>query len=784
MLNNEPFKAGMDKQKLTGEQAEWLMDVMPDAILVINAEGVLLHANHQAELLFGYSLEELAGQPPELLIPEHLRAVHTEHRSRFYELPRARPMGAGLELTGRRKDGSLFPVDIALNPVQSAQGLLVIASVRDISDKRTLRQALQEGEESYRNLMETLPEIVYRVSGDLFHGRVDFVSGQVKQLLGYAPADFYCDPELFLHIIHPDDVTMLSRQTQRLLEGADACTRSYRMRRQDTGEYRHMEDVVVARRDAKGQLIGVEGAARDVTERVLLERELREQQTLLQAVVDSAHESILVSERGRALFVNKAFLEMHGLSSEREAQDLMPLAWVFPEDRGRILARQEARQRGERTPAIVEYRILRPSGEVRWVQASGTSMNFRGSPARLSIIRDVTELKQAEQALAENEGQYRAVVENAAEGITVSVNGLRVFANSSYLKLVGASDTSQVINQPIDAMYLEEERPVILLRHLARAQGRQFPEPFAEFHLRRFDGQLRTVQTSNVAIRYKGQAAVMAVVRDVTEQRATEDNLKAANQRLAETLRQLSDAQAQSVRQERLNALGTMASGIVHDFNNALTPIVGLTSLILERPEVLENKEELLRYVRICNAAAQNAGDIVDRLREFYRPKNESEPFSLLDLNLLVREAADLTSYVWQKKAVTEGKSIALGLDLSPGAHVMGNPTELKEVLTNLIINSVDAIPLEGAIRIRTATGPGGVRIDVEDTGKGMPQEVMKRCFEPFFTTKGNKGTGMGLAVAYGIVQRHNGRIDVQSEVGKGTKFVIHLPAVQGPQSA
>lgn len=766
----------MDTRKQVDEHGEKTVDLTPEAILVINAEGLIHHANHEVELMFGYNLEELVGKPVEMLIPDHFRTAHVQHRLNFHQSPSARPIGSDQALAGRRKDGSLFQVEVALYPVASEEGPRVVASVRDVSRRVRQEQALHEGEARYQNLVDSLPEVIYRVTGDALHGEVDYVSEQVERILGYTPADFYRDPHLFLRIIHPDDVALVQSQVQQLIEGADYCTRSYRIRRGDNGEYRHLEDVVVARRDEDGQLIGLEGAARDVTERMLRVQELWEQQSLSQAMVESALESIAVTDEGRALFVNKAFLKLHGLTSEEEALHSPPLAWILPADRGIIKARQDARRRGEPTGDFVEYRILRPSGEVRWVQASGVPMHYLGRPARLSIIRDVTEMKQAEEALAESEEQYRAVVENASEGITISVNGLRMYANSAFLKLVGASHLSQVVNQPIDALYIDDERPAILIRHLARLQGRQFAEPFSELHLRRLDGQIRTVQTSNVAIRYKGKQAVMGVVRDVTEQRAMEDNLRATNLRLQETLQQLREAQAQSVRQERLNALGVMASGIAHDFNNALTPILGFTALILERPDVAENKVQLLRYIRDCHTAAENAVDIVARLREFYRRGNEPEAFTLLDLNVLVRETADLTRYVWQEKANADGKAITLGLELSPGARVMGNSTELKEVLTNLIINAVDAIPHAGAIKIRTSTAAGAVRMEVQDTGTGMSPEVMEHCFDPFFTTKGEKGTGMGLAVTYGVIQRHGGRIDVQSALGKGTTFVILLP--------
>ncbi|GEM_PF-6840030 len=246
----------------------------------------------------------------------------------------------------------------------------------------------------------------------------------------------------------------------------------------------------------------------------------------------------------------------------------------------------------------------------------------------------------------------------------------------------------------------------------------------------------------------------------------------------AETLRQLYEAQQQLLHQERLSALGQMASGIVHDFNNALTPILGFTSLLIEKPEILDDRETTLRYLNSCHSAGQEAAHIINRLRDFYRPRDQAEPFISLDINDVVHHAYTLSQYVWRDKAVSEGKTIDLGLDLGVLPPVTGNPTELTEVLTNLIINAVDAIPASGSINIRTRLAGNQISLEIADTGMGMPEEVRQRCFEPFFTTKGDKGTGLGLAVAYGVVQRHGGRIEVESQIGRGTTFRIWLPAV------
>ncbi|HET7767368.1 MAG TPA: ATP-binding protein, partial [Chloroflexota bacterium] len=257
-------------------------------------------------------------------------------------------------------------------------------------------------------------------------------------------------------------------------------------------------------------------------------------------------------------------------------------------------------------------------------------------------------------------------------------------------------------------------------------------------------------------------------------------SLQAAN---AELLAQ----QQQTVRQERLRALGHMASGVAHDLNNALAPVVGFTELLLATPEMLDDKETLKRYLELIYAGGQDAARVVYRLREFYRQRGEAEPFGPVDLNEAVRQAIALSEPKWRSEALAAGKMLTVLGDLKPVPPVAGNDADLREVLVNLLFNAVDAMEQDGTITVRTRPAGQFCLLEVQDEGTGMSEEVRQRCLEPFFTTKGDKGTGLGLAMVYGVVQRHGGTIDVRSAVGEGTTFTIQLPvsaAVAQPQMA
>jgi signal transduction histidine kinase len=243
-------------------------------------------------------------------------------------------------------------------------------------------------------------------------------------------------------------------------------------------------------------------------------------------------------------------------------------------------------------------------------------------------------------------------------------------------------------------------------------------------------------------------------------------------------LRELELTQQQVVRRERLRALGEMASGIVHDFTNAMSAVVGFSSMLLLRPAYLEDRSKLRHYLEMIYTAGEGASQLVRRLREFYRSRDEGEVFLAVNVNEQVTTAVSLTEPRWRAQSQASGRTIRMETELSPIPAVDGNESALRDALTNVIFNAIDAMPAGGTLRIATGLDEAGgaVEIRISDTGVGMTEEVRRRCLEPFFTTKGDRGTGLGLAMVYGIVQRHGGSIDIESEVGRGTTFIIRLP--------
>ncbi len=224
-------------------------------------------------------------------------------------------------------------------------------------------------------------------------------------------------------------------------------------------------------------------------------------------------------------------------------------------------------------------------------------------------------------------------------------------------------------------------------------------------------------------------------------------------------------------KRRRMEMLGQMAMGIAHDFNNLLTSILGHVELMTDARDEASFEGQLLTIRR----AALDGAALVRKIQRYIRHENKQR-FEQIDLAGLVDEVASLTRPYWYNEPRRQGIAIQLDKKLAPVPPILGVESELREVFVNLILNAVQAMPQGGTLTLSTSSDTLGVIAEVEDSGIGMPAATRQRIFEPLFTTKGENGTGMGLPVSYGIVREHDGTIEVQSEPGKGTRFLLRFP--------
>ncbi|HAT32406.1 MAG TPA: diguanylate cyclase [Janthinobacterium sp.] len=321
----------------------------------------------------------------------------------------------------------------------------------------------------------------------------------------------------------------------------------------------------------------------------------------------------------------------------------------------------------------------------------------------------------------------------------------------------------------------------------------EVPFPFAQ-RLRR--GQLRALVIApllvestvfGVLVTARREAASFSggdceFLRQLSEHVALAAHQARLHAALQESYDELRRTQQIALQQERLRALGQMASGIAHDINNAISPVALYTESLLETEPGLSGRAR--NYLETIQRAIEDVAQTVARMREFYRPQEPRMALAPVDLNRLAEQVLGLTRARWQDMPQQSGVAIELVTALAPRLpSVMGIESEIREALINLVFNAVDAMPEGGVLTLRTrvADGAGGARrvcVEVADTGAGMDDDTRRRCLEPFFTTKGERGTGLGLAMVYGVTQRHKAEIEIDSWIGAGTVMrLLFAPA-------
>ncbi|MCE5314892.1 MAG: ATP-binding protein [Armatimonadota bacterium] len=262
------------------------------------------------------------------------------------------------------------------------------------------------------------------------------------------------------------------------------------------------------------------------------------------------------------------------------------------------------------------------------------------------------------------------------------------------------------------------------------------------------------------------------IYSDITARRELEREILDRNEKLAELNKLLEEAQEQLIHSERLRTLGEMAAGVAHDINNVLGIILGNAQLARRK---LGDNTDAMRSIDAIELAARDAAETVRRLREIGKPPDVSS-YQVVDLSEIVEDMLKSALPAWRESGSHAGAQVSVETKLSPDCRVLGNASELREALANMLLNAVQAMETSGDIEVRTSRGERYVDLIVADTGIGMSEETRQRLFDPFFTTRGAEGTGLGMSMVDAIAIRHQGKVLVESEKGKGTTITLRLP--------
>ncbi|HEV2799615.1 MAG TPA: PAS domain S-box protein [Pyrinomonadaceae bacterium] len=404
-------------------------------------------------------------------------------------------------------------------------------------------------------------------------------------------------------------------------------------------------------------------------------------------------------------------------------------------------------------------------GERRWLEFNISLICMRdGSPIGVrGVARDITSHKQLEDRLRHSEQRYRELVDNANDIVyTTDMEGRYTSLNRAGERISGYMQ-EEALEMNWKEVVAPEYVPLVSEMLLRKLAG-QKTLTFYEVEIIAKNGRRVPVEVNSQIIYEHGQpTGVQGIARDITERKRTESLLRAQVEREAEN--------------EKMRSLGQLSAGVAHNFNNALAAILGRTQLLLR--SVTDERHR--RSLEVIETATQDAAEIVRRIQTFARRATPAQ-FNKVSLAALVTDAVQLTRTSWEDDASVRNLSYEVNFTNEAGEddHVEANATELREVFVNLIFNALDAMPAGGRIELRETRRDAWLIVEVRDTGEGIPPEFQDRIFEPFFTTKGSQGSGLGLAVSYGIIKRHGGTIEAASApAGGGATFTLKFPHCQ-----
>ena len=719
------------------------VDHATDAFFLHNERGAVVDANQKACEHLGYSREELIGMTPRQFDPDVSRPFLEKMLARF-----AAGEIVTFESRHRRKDGTVFPVEVRCRGLQQNGKLYSVSLARDITERKRSEEKLQE----LSSAVEQSPVSVIITNRE---GAIEYVNPKFCEVTGYTMAEVLGQNP---RILKSDEMTP---ETYRQLWAALAAGKEWRgefLNRKKNGELYWESASISPIVNEAGVTTHFLAVKEDITERKQAEKALREAKEQLQYILDNTHDVIFrIDLMGNYIYSNAAAAELTGYPLSRLLQMNM-LQLVAPEYHAAVSERLQMRRTGAELERSFEFEILHQDGRRIWVELvtdkvcdeNGRLVAIQG------VARDITGRKQAdlrirEQAMLLNKAQDAIFVLGLDERIT--------FWNHSAERIFGWTAEEAIGQTPADLRFTGVVSPQL---KAALKETREHGEWMGELMEFTNAGKNIVVQARTTLIfdEQRRPKSILIIETDITEQKRLEE---------------------QFLRTQRLESLGTLAGGIAHDLNNVLAPLRMAVHLLKD-----EIKDEDTRsLLDILESNVNRGTDLVKQVLIFGRGlKGERIPVLLPQL---VREIERIINETFPKSV---GFDLHSRADLWP---VTGDATQLHQVLLNLCVNARDAMPQGGKltialenlmmddnrVRLHPEAKPGAyVVIGVSDTGTGIPADIQEKMFDPFFTTKApDKGTGLGLSTSLGIVRSHGGFIACYSEVGRGTTFRVYLPA-------
>ena len=710
------------------------VDHSPFGVFVCDEKGHYLEVNPAATAITGYACEELLG----LSIPDILPPESQEFAALLFKEVAETGRTSG-EFAFKHKDGriGMWSLEgVRLSPTR------FMGLVTDITERKVVEEKLKSSEANFRAFFDTMTDLIMVGTPD---GRLIFTNAAVTRTLGYSAEELAT-----MHIldVHPVD----KRQEAEAIFAA--------MFRGERGNCplplaaKGGALIPVETRAWFGQWNGQDcifGISKDLT------AEQEAQQRFERLFRHSPTLMALSSLPGRRFTdVNEAFLDALGYSRSEVIGKTAAELGLFPNPEQQAALGDKVQAEGR--IADFELKIQRKTGELLDGIFSGEVISSQGQQYFLTVMIDITERKQAEEALQKSEERHRSILNASPDDITIAdLEGRILMVSPAALTMFGAEREEELLGHLVTEFIAPEDRDRASTNVAALLQGVRSGS--AEYRGLRHDGSTFAMEVNRELTRdSEGQpTGLVFVVRDVTQRKQAEEERLL----LAERMNQV----------QKLEALGTLVGGVAHNFNNILAVIMGAASI----REALATETKDLKTYTLIGKACRRGRDVVKSLIQFAQPFASNQ--APCDLHALIKGLRILLES-------TSGNRIEIVEAFAEEPlWLQGDAGSLSSALMNLCLNSLDAMPNGGTFTFRTAAPEKDwINVSVEDTGEGMTPEILMHAMEPFFTTKEvGKGIGLGLSMTHGVIKAHGGTLEISSVVGQGTIVKLRLPRIPAP---
>ncbi len=759
------------KLRARERQITTILDASPDPLIITNSQACIISINKRTEQVFGYTREQLIGQPIEVLLPERYRQGHIAMRDGFIAAPRARLFGQtaqGRSFVALKANGDEFPIELSLNPIETDEGLLIVSAIHDITERKRAEQLLRNSEQ--RLALSTAG------SGDgLWDFQLDsadyWYSERFKTLLGFSEEQFGQDLTAWFSRIHPDDYVEVEQSYQAHIHSDTPFDVKHRLRCADEN-WRWFRVRGQALRNAQGQAIRFAGSLTDINEVMLMQQLVVAEREQLQTILDVSPIGVGFSVDGILCFANPQFLQM----SRGKLGESMIDVYVDPADRPKILSLVEK----DKLAANIETQMYNTAGEARDMLASYLPVQFQGQAGILGWLLDITERKRNEANIAASEARLQAAALAANLGLwDFEPQTGELLTNSIWMSLFGyLAEDGTSDKADFDGKWFRLKGGLSswkTLFHPDDIHGKHaiFADDFAH-HTDIFRAEYR-IKTLNEGWRWvlvAGQVIarddaglplrMVGILSDIDAEKRLQHELIAARDQAQEATRTKSD----------------FLANMSHEIRTPMNAIIGMSHLALQTE--LDKKQR--NYIEKVRQSAESLLGIINDILDF--SKIEAGKLTIERVEFRLEEVLDNLATLIGFKAEQKGLELLFDIPNDIPVALIGDPLRVGQILTNLANNAVkftQAGEVVVSVRVEKRTEQHcELSFSVRDTGIGLTPEQQTRLFRSFSqadssTTRRFGGTGLGLAISKNLVELMDGQIWVESQLGQGSTFGFSL---------